>query len=211
MFSSKLPPPLTVDGDFNTTLDHFYEVFKSRFMNKEVRPELFGKFIFVNCKNWIDYKSETFWHLVAFDEGESGSFNILPCNNDVAGQKCPVNCINKLHTVELNHKKRDICFYRGARINWINQIIDLANKRDPNIQLWRKKEYNKRVTKEEEKTYIRFKHEGTDYLIVLAEKKDKHGKLLNYHFVTAFPVFYLNKKRTYDEDYANFVIAESSS
>lgn len=210
MYSSKLSPPLTIHGDFGSSLDYFYDVFKNGFMNKDLRPKLFGKFIFVNCKNWINYKSETFWHLVAFEEGESSSFNILPCNNDIAGQKCPVNCIEKIYSVELNENKRDICFYRGARINWINQIIDLANKRDPDVRLWRKKESTKKSNKIEEKTYIRFKHESADYLIVLAEKKDKHGKLVNYNFVTAFPVFYLNKKRIYDEDYAKFVVSETS-
>lgn len=209
MHSSKLPPPLPIGEDFDSTLDSFYEVFKNGFMNKQTRPKLFGKFIYVNCNNWINYKSEAFWHLVAFDEGESNSFNILPCNNDIAGQKCPDNCINKVFSIELSDKRRDICFYRGARLNWINEVLELANKRDRNIQLWRKKEYNKRSKQVDEKTYIRFKHETADYLIVLAEKQDKHGKLINYHFVTAFPIFYLNKKRTYDEDYANFKVGET--
>ncbi|WP_127575242.1 hypothetical protein [Paenibacillus barengoltzii] len=205
MHSTKLPPPLIIDDDYNVSIEHFYENFKVGFMDKNKRPRLFGKFIYVNCRNWIEKKSDTFWHLIAFDEGESESFNILPCNNDVAQEICPENCIIKQFSIELNTKKRDLCLYRGARINWISPVIELANKQDPNIQYWRKQEYNFKKRMREGKTYIRFKHETVDYLIVLAEKYNDNGELNNYHFITAFPVFYLNKKRLYDKDYLNFI------
>lgn len=203
MYSSKLSSPISIDSYNNTDeiINHLYEIFKVELMNKHKRPTLFGKFIYISCNNWIKGKAEMFWHLISLADDES--FNIFPCNNCVSQTKCPENCISPTLTIDLpDGKTRNTCLYRGIRINWIKQIIDLTNKNDSNIKFWVKPRIVQGVTRKQ--LHIRFQHETVDYLLIFEEKYE-NGVLSHYYFVTAFPVFYINKKHQYQEDYQTYI------
>lgn len=202
MYSNKLSPAINISSLSNSSniIDYLYQVFKNGFLLPTKRPNLYGKFIFVNCNNWINNKAETFWHLISLSIDES--FNILPCNNDTVLPSCDNNCIKSATQVMLNNgQARNICFYRGVRIEWINDIIKLANNNDPNIKVWRKK-----VTsggRPAIQLYLRFQHETADYVLIF-EEKYKEGNVSQYFFITAFPVFYINTKSGYDRDYIQY-------
>lgn len=123
------PPKIDIEGinNIDEIIDNAYEIYKSQLMDRENRIKLFGKFIYIDCKSWINRKAEMFWHLSSLSENEQ--FNILPCTNDSASVVCNENCITNLYKVILsNGEKRNLCIYRSIRINWIREVIDLANK-----------------------------------------------------------------------------------
>ena len=53
----------------------------------------------------------------------------------------------------------------------------------------------KKREREEKNFYIRFEHETTDYLVVLSVRKK------GFLFVTAYPLFYINRKQICDKQY----------
>ncbi|MCM3560568.1 hypothetical protein M4D57_18540 [Brevibacillus borstelensis] len=203
MFSDKLssPIPITNHTTNGEILDYLYSIFKENIMDKAKRPKLFNKFIFINFSKWIDLKSEVFWHLISLNRNER--FNILPCNNDVTFMMCPNNCITPTETVLLSDgSERNVCYYRGTRIHWINEIIELANKSDEDIKTWKKKNIIRGIPVQQ--LYIRFTHGSVDYVIVFEEKYSQSGDVYQYYFVTAFPVFYISKKLEFDQEYQSY-------
>jgi hypothetical protein len=199
MYSSKLSPPLNIDSFSNSNDIHNYlhSYFKANLMDQTIRPKLFGKFIYIDCSKWIDYKNQEYWHLASLNQTES--FNILPCNNCLSAIKCNQNCVSPYEVIQLsNGVKRNVCFYRGIRINWINEIINLTNLNDPNIKKWNKNVQIRGTNRVQ--LFIRFQHEAVDY-VLLFEEKYKGNALQHYHFVAAYPVFYINTKAQYDDEY----------
>lgn len=189
MNSCKLSPIIDISrySDFNDINDFLYGHFSKNIMDRTKRNKLFNKFIFIDFSNWIDYKAEMYWHMISLSENER--FNILPCNNDTSNIYCNDNCINRCHQVILsNGQKRNICIYRAIRIEWLNDIINLANNNDENIKIWEK----------DNKLYIRYEHETVDYAVVLEKQKNK------YRLLSMFPVFYINKKVEFNTDYKKY-------
>ena len=187
--SSKLSLPIDItDKCFKEIVEKAYEVFKSQLMDKESRVKLKGKFIFIDFSQWIDYKAEMFWHLISLDKNER--FGVFPCENNMSDNICKMNCKDGLINVTLkNGQVRNICLYRACRIAWITEIINLANKKDESIMIWEK----------DNKKHIRFKHQDVDYVIILDINRGK------CQLISAFPVFYINKKLTFNNDYEEYV------
>jgi hypothetical protein len=203
MFSSKLSSPIDISHliQYDEIDNYLYHQFKSEFMDPDKREKLHGKFIHLDCKHWINNKNDVFWHLISLDKKEK--FNILPCNNCSSFQKCPLNCINPSREITLaNGNQRNICYYRGIRIKWLNEIIVLANNGDPNIKTWKgiKKIPGKGNIKQ---YFIRFSHEAVDFILIF-EEKYKNGLVNKYFFVTAFPIFYINSKQNYEAEYQSY-------
>lgn len=185
MISTKLTPPIDINtfSTIEETIEYVYLEYKATIMDRVNRPQLFGKDIFVNCKNWINYKAEMFWHLSSLSISEI--FNILPCNNDRSNLLCMNNCLVKNTQVTLvNGQVRNICLYRGIRIRWIKEIIILANNNDCSVKKWIK----------DNKLHLRFTDETVDYIIIFDIKKKY------YSLKTAFPLFYINSKSNFDKD-----------
>ncbi|MEC0320140.1 hypothetical protein P8791_01865 [Bacillus subtilis] len=167
-------------------------------MDQKNRGEFQGKFIYVNFNSWINNKSEVFWHLISLNKNEK--FNILPCNNCISITKCFSNCIENSRKITFKNKDiRNICYYRGIRIHWINEILNLANQGDPDIKIWKLRKKGGR-----DQTYIRFINGTVDYVIILDEFR-KGGRLKNYVLTTAYPVFYINSKVNFDSAYSNYI------
>lgn len=193
-----LTPPIEVSG-LSAPLDiinHAHDLFKNDFLNKSNRENLFGKFIYVDCSNWVEYKAAKFWHASSLSQIER--FNVFPCTNDIANSICN-NCIcPSPWNIELPKQPsgvevRKVCLYRALRTNWINQIIAAANVGSPNVRWWIK----------DGKTHIRYVGDGNDYVIIL-ENVMNQNNVEKYNFITSFPVFYINKKETFDNDYNSF-------
>jgi hypothetical protein len=190
MKSSKLPPVLNINEcrDINSILEVTYNNFKNHIMDKNKRPKLFNKPIFIDFNNWIDHKAEMHWHMISLAVDEK--FNILPCNNDISSMYKMDNCItNKYQVTMSNGQVRNICLYRAIRINWFNDIIKLTNNGDESIRYWEK----------DRKLYIRFQHETVDYAIVFQIQRN------TYRLLSMFPVFYINKKQTFNTDYNKYM------
>lgn len=189
MISSKLSPIINIDNcdSMDEIIELVYRDFKTNMMDKEVRAKLFNKLVFIKFDYWIKYKAEIYWHLISLHEKER--FNVFPCGNNISENSCNKNCIYQRDQVTLkNGQTRDICVYRAIRINWINDIIKLASRKDKNIKEWIK----------DNKLYLRFQHEDVDYVVILEVGRNR------YQLVSAFPVFYINKKMEFDNDYINY-------
>lgn len=189
MCCDKISPLIDIKNCNNTEdiIDYIYEYFKENIMGKEKRPKLFNKSIFIDFNNWINYKAEMFWHIVSLNDNEK--FNILPCNNDISSIYKKDNCINHKYRIEMsNGSVRSICLYRAIRISWFIDIINLANSKDKSIKSWVK----------DKNLYLRFQHQSIDYAIVFQIQKNM------YRLLSMFPVFYINKKQEFDNDYNKY-------
>lgn len=188
MKSEKLSLPLSICGiTIDEAIEKMYSIYVKEIMPKEKRPELFGKFIYINSKEWIDQKAEMFWHMISL--GDNEKFNIYPCNNLSCGLICEENCKRKVRQISIGgNRKRNICLYRGTMISWLIEIIALANNKDSAVQVWVK----------EGKLHLRMVHETVDYIAIFEIKKNM------YVLITAYPVFYISSKRNYTQDYYSY-------
>lgn len=188
--SSKLSPVINIEDSCNieSVIENSYEYFKSVLMDKDKRPVLLSKFVFIKFNFWIEHKAEAFWHLISLDKVEN--FGVFPCENFISESICKKNCKTKTRQVTLENKQvRDVCVYRATRINWIADIINLANIGDNSIKKWIN----------DNKLHIRFQHEDVDYVLIFEIHSNK------YQLITAFPVFYINKKEQFDNDYKTYL------
>lgn len=187
--SSKLSPIKEVSNEkFEDIIENAYEIFRYKFMDKNNRPTLFDKFIFIDFKHWVHNKADCFWHLVSLHETEQ--FGVFPCENNISESICKENCISEVKQVRIkNNQLRDLCIFRMLRIEWVMDIVKLADRKDENIKVWIK----------DDKLHIRFQHEDVDYVVILLNAKNR------YQLISAFPVFYINKKKQFDTDYNNYI------
>ena len=72
-------------------------------------------------------------------------------------------------------------------------IINLANEQDSRIKVWEK----------DRKLHLRYDYGDIDYVLIFSSKKNI------YKLISAFPVFYINKKETFDKDYNDYKIKKS--
>lgn len=179
----------TQDDIINTC----YIEFKECVLNKESRPQLFGREVCIPIGAWINNKAEIFWHISSLSSKDK--ISILPCNNDPAIDKCDKNCIYHKRQITLtNGEERDICFYRATKAFWVKELIELANQKDKCIKIWIKKDNKKK----RQELYLRYQFRHIDYIVIFESKPSK------YVLITAYPVFYINSKNGYDIDYQNY-------
>ena len=175
-------------SNIDEIIDTTYCEFKNNYMDRERRPKtLFGKRLIIEFANWVEYKADSYWHLVSLNEDEK--FNVFPCGNKLSDHICLGNCISKdRQIVRYNGDVRNICIYRALRVNWPLDIIRLANEKSQKINIWEK----------DRKLHLRYKKNKIDYIVILAIKKD------SYKLISAFPVFYINKKKAFDKDFEEY-------
>lgn len=197
-----LSPAIEIDN-FETQcdiVDACYIKFKECVLDKEGRPKLFEREVFVPIGAWIDCKAEIFWHVSSLSLEDK--ITVLPCNNDAAMNKCDENCIYHKRQVKLpNGETRDICYYRATKAFWVKEIILLANNKDNSVKIWVKRD-NKKKRNE---LYLRYQNRHIDYVVIFEDKPN--GK---YVFVTAYPVFYVNSKNGFNRDYQNYIKSTAS-
>lgn len=202
-----LPPPIDIKIDDFDTLENlinyiYDEHFKPNFMNKQQRPTLFGKFIYLDL-NFINYKPERFWHIISFKADEE-RYTVNPCINSedkLFCKKKKTTCDSSLFIPQDQRlADRSECIYRMRRLNLICPIISLANQKNEHITMW-SEEVSTDDLKIIRKVYIRYQDDILDYLIVLVD-----GEIIgknNYKFVTAYPVVHNGTKKRLDISYAN--------
>lgn len=189
----KMSPPLALTGTFDEQITIAFEFFTEHIFNKDHRLSLFGKNIFVEAREIINDRPQGFWHMVSLEDNHHFT-KVLPCTNDAVIDNCEQNCNTKAHVISVknNTENRNLCLYRASRIPWIVDIINLANKNDPDVCVWFKPGGNY----SNDKLYLRYNHEGADYIIVFAVEKRF------YRIISAFPVFYVSEKENFDKEYA---------
>ena len=179
--------------DIDSIIDITYEEFKRNHMNEKKRPKkLLGKTMIIMFDNWRQYKADCYWHFISL--GEKEQFNVFPCGNNLSEHICKKNCLTRKNIIKrYNGEVRIICPFRAIRINWIMDIINLANEQDSRIKVWEK----------DRKLHLRYNYGDIDYVLIFSSKK------YIYKLISAFPVFYINKKETFDKDYNDYNIKKS--
>ena len=187
-----LPIKIPEGSSVNDAFDSCNEIFKKGFLTKENRPMLKGCDIYVPIYFHSDKKSEVFWHISSLSPKEVLRPNILPCNNDIASDICDENCWTENEAEQMKDLSiRTKCLYRASRIAWIKEVIELYNNNDSRVQYWEKMNSNKKI-----RLYLRYSEDENDFLVVFEGKG-----IGNVVFITAFPVFFMNAKKDYTNDY----------
>jgi hypothetical protein len=126
---------------------------------------------------------ERFMHICSIEDKR---YEIFPCNNDISISSCESSCDQTKASIQFQCLKIIECLYRLSRINWIPEVIKLANDYDKHVMSWSEecKDKNDNIVK---KHYIRYMSGMHDFLIILGERKMKGN--VYYSFITAFPVF----------------------
>lgn len=206
----KISPPVAYDEHRNMKrhLKLLVDVFYNEFGSKRVipRPKFRGKQVFVDLKTKSPSgHPKQFIHLIGFDKKEINftERSVLACTNDDSSSSCNENCINKkcefIECIYLNgeKKKKYPCLYRGARIIWINQIIELANKNSECVKVFEETFFYKGVP--ETDVHLRYIKGSIDYDVILKKQGNK------YVLKTAFPVIYPEKKKDLDQKYTFYL------
>ena len=143
----------------------------------------------------IDDRPVGFWHIISLEDNHKFS-KIVPCVNDPAIDICDQNCVSGKYQVAIKSgsENRNLCFYRAARLPWIIDLIKMANRDDPAVQVWLKPGGQKA----NDRLYLRYKHNGNDFIVIFTVQKKF------YRLVSAFPVFYLKERNEMDKDYATY-------
>ena len=190
-----LSPTINIEeySDIDSIIKSTYEEFKSKHMDRSIRPkELLGKKLIMEFANWVEYKADLYWHLISLSENEW--FNVFPCGNNLSSNICKENCLKKHRQItRTNGQVRTICVFRAIRVNWVIDIINLANKHDKRVRVWEK----------DNKLHLRYEYGEIDYIIIFGVKRN------SYKLISAFPVFYINKKQTFNKDFNEFMQKKS--
>lgn len=193
--TNKLSPILQFPEDFEKSIDIAYDYFADNIGNRAHRPALFDKEVFVECSEKINERPVGFWHMISLEDKHRFS-KLVPCVNDPSLDLCGQNCISGKRQVPIkyNTEMRNLCLYRACRLPWVIDIIKLANRDDPSVDIWLKPGGRN----SSDKLYLRYNHDGNDYVVIFSAEKRF------YRIISAFPVFYLNEKHAFKEDHASY-------
>ena len=195
MMYGKLSPPLALSADFQESIDAAYEYFQNAINNRAKRPVLFDKEVFIEAREQIEGRPVGFWHAVSLEENHQFR-DVLPCINDFSIYVCGQNCMSAHRQVRIKceTETRNLCLLRASRLPWIVDIIQLASRDDPSVQVWRKSS----GSRASDKLYLRYNQDGADYVLIFSAEKRF------YRLISAFPVFYTREKADFDRDYQSY-------
>lgn len=193
--NSNLSPILQLPADVNQALDIAYDYFAKNIGDRAHRPALFDREVLIDCTEFIENRPTGFWHIVSLEDKHRFS-KIVPCVNDPSIDLCEQNCITGKEKIAIKQgvETRYICLYRAARLPWILDLIKMASRDDPAVQVWLKPG----GSKANDKLYLRYNHGGNDFVVIFTIQK--HG----YRLISAFPVFYLNEKQNMNKEYTAY-------
>ncbi len=212
--SDKVTDPNILAGmleDTNNLNWHFRRlknIFYDEFGGKRTtpRPKFRGKNVYVDLKvKNSDGIPQIFIHLLGFDKKDV-DFNeksVLACANDPISLKCNENCIYKTHKYtecqykDGGQKEKYLCLYRGVRIPWINQIIDLANCHSSYVLVF--EECIESKGKKEVDVHLYYIEGTIHYDVILKKQRNQ------YVLKTAFPVLHSRKKKDLERKYRQFL------
>lgn len=198
-----LPAPIDVNKykDDNEVFDVAYDIFCKDLQNRDVRPNLFGKFIYINERMGERGKSKGYWHIASIGADDS-KFDMDPCVNDATNRMCRFLCDVDHEENYLREDNSIPCLYRACKINWIRKIIELANNDKYNqklkVWIWKDRETKEKTLKIR---YIDIENR-IDYVVIFAIKYKNNN---NYYLLkTAFPVVLKSWRRRFDYEYKKF-------
>lgn len=193
--NSNLSPILQFPEDVNQSIDIAYDYFSKNIADRAHRPALFDKEVYIECAEIIDDRPVGFWHIISLEDNHKFS-KIVPCVNDPAIDLCDQNCVSGKYQVAIKSgsENRNLCLYRAARLPWIIDLIKMANRDDPAVQVWLKPGGQKA----NDRLYLRYKHGGNDFVVIFTVQRKF------YRLVSAFPVFYLKERNEMDKDYTTY-------
>lgn len=192
---SELSPILEFTDDFENNIDIAYEYFTNKIADPAHRPQLYDKEIFVECREKINDRPVGFWHIVSLEDTHNIK-NYVPCVNDESNEYCNENCISGEYQIAIKYgsETRNLCLYRASRLPWIIDLIKMAERDDPMVDIWLKPGGNKGV----DKLYLRYNHKGNDFLVVFTVEKKY------YRLISAYPVFYNRSKKDLTVEYKKY-------
>lgn len=193
--NSKLSPILQFPSDVNQSIDIAYDYFSKNIGDRAHRPTLFDKEVFIECSEMVDGRPIGFWHIVSLEDNHKFS-KIVPCVNDPSIDLCAQNCITGENQVEIKYgtEIRYICLYRAMRLPWIIDVIKMANRDDPAVQVWLKPGGQK----SNDRLYLRYNHDGNDFVVIFSVQNKF------YRLISAFPVFYFREKQDMTKEYTAY-------
>lgn len=192
------------DENDEVIFEKVYARYEEELKNRENRPELMGKFIFINEKPEEDGKDNAFWHISSIGADDS-KFDSYPCNNHICYQRCKFLCDVEHEENHLSSRNSVPCIYRSIHLPLIKILIEMVNQKSqsPNLKVWESINNNTK-----EKSFcIRYEsqQEGIDYIAIFAKKGGKNGKEVFYTLKTAFPVSLKSYKRRFKREYENYI------
>ena len=194
-----LSPPLDVPAD--QVFAQAFFIFETELKDKDTRPRLFDRFIFIDVATEIFGKPKSFWHIASIGEDDE-KYSELPCAGDSAEAKCLYKCDPMHEGNFLNEENSIPCIFRACRIRWIKESIELANKKlpAPLLRVWQQGDQKSR----DKKILIRFTDDEVDYVVVFRIAY-KNSDIYMYYLMTAYPVVLPGYKRRFDKEYENFI------
>lgn len=193
-----LSPPLDCSG--SCVFEEAYAVFEAELKDKDARPRLRERFVFIDFDDEFLGKSRAFWHIVSIGADDS-KYEKLPCAGDPAAAFCTYQCDPDHEENFLREENSIPCCFRACRIRWIREILNLANENPPMplLRVW--KQRNQRTG--ENNLLIRFTENEVDYVVIFRVCY-KHGDIYMYQLMTAYPVVLPGYKRRFDKEYENY-------
>lgn len=143
---------------------------------------------------------ERFMHAVSCDHKEMARKFYPPCVNELSSVNCVTECQIERANFNFQKIKRVECIYRLSRIHWIEPVIEMANKNDNRVKVWRFEKQDKTNRKWQWKWYVRYQEKASDFLIVFRE--DIIGDEIQLNFRTAYPVYLPGDKKKLEKEYA---------
>jgi hypothetical protein len=174
-----------------------YQIYINDLKNRDNRPNLLGKFLFIDESSGAHGKDRGFWHLASIGEDDS-KFDMYPCQNHEAYTICSYLCESGHKDNFLKDDNSIPCIYRAHKINWVREIINLVNcnPSHPNIRIWKQK------TKSDSRLKIRYLNNEIDYVLIFAiVYNERRNDIRMYKLITAYPVVLKSYKRRFDKEY----------
>ncbi|MDM0600252.1 hypothetical protein KLF26_00280 [Clostridium perfringens] len=175
-----------------------YEIFCSELLERENRPLLLGKFLYIDERELHDGKANGFWHCSSMGEDDT-KFDQDPCENDITKELCKYKCDVRCESNFLKEKRRVPCVYRANRIIWIRKIIDLVNeKKFDCIKIW--KCFNKRTRTKDLKIWY---DDGIISYVLIFEIQYNENKndIRMYVLKSGYPVVLKSYKRRFQKEF----------
>lgn len=189
--------PSNIILDLNTIFEESYKLFNENILDREKRPMLLGRTIYIDEKNLYDGKANGFWHCSTMGEDDT-KFDQDPCENDKTKKYCKYRCNINHSDNFLVDKKRVPCIYRADKLLWLSKIIELVNNKElDNIKVWKCKNRDK-----SKDLKIWYDDGDISYIIIfkISYNEDKND-IKKYVLKTAYPVVLKSYRRRFQREY----------
>jgi hypothetical protein len=198
-----VPIDINKYDDVMEVFEEAHALFSEQIINRDNRPKLFGRFIYFDETKKIQDKEDSYWHIASIGEDDY-KYDMYPCQNHIAQMRCKFQC-NSDHPDNFLRSYNSIpCLFRAHKINWIKNIIDLANQdsNHPNLKIWKKEHKKPR----EKRLFIRYLNPPIDYVLIFTIVYTPNKNDIKYYkFITAYPVVLKSYKRQFDKDYERYL------